>query len=519
MNKEKNSNTEAVTTESVKTSAKRMTTKQRKLFNTIFIVIFLLIFAGVNVFATFLVNRFPQLELDFTSNGAYSLNNTTKEYVEYMDVEVDIKVLMDEEQLLGIDATYGYQVNQLLRELSKYKKVNLEYMEIEAISMKAMSEKYPDVDWSSADNLLIVEDKATGKYECLGIYDVFAANYDSEYNIVFSGQYLEQCVLSAIQKITADKVVKIALSTGNGEFFNENSDLKSYCAYLPIVLEDNAYEIDEVNLLSQTPSDDTDIIIMMAPSVDLTSEAVDNLSAWLNNDGNFGRTLVYIPFDHKEAETPNTDLMLEQWGVKVKEGYISENDLSKGLAMMGDDSKMYSMVDYADETYTEGLTDKSLSVLMPYCLPIEILDENMAKPLLQSSSMADVVIPSKNDATELQYEYSNGEPLNAAVISTKTNDNEESSHVVVWGSYDGLSDRWTYSAYSSNFNNTTYFINLLNILTDNDAMVIVESVDVGGQSIIVTSAQQVTVFVLFVIVIPVLLVVIGLIIWNKRRHR
>ncbi|MBQ2943920.1 MAG: GldG family protein [Ruminococcus sp.] len=519
MNKENMNNTEAVSAESAKASLKRMTTKQRKLFNTIFIIIFLLIFAGVNVFATFLVKRFPSLELDFTSSGAYSLNTTTEEYVEYMDVEVNIKVLMEEESLLSIDSTYGYQVNQLLRELSKYKKVNLEYVNIEAISMKAMSEKYPDVNWSSADNLLIVEDKATGKYECLGIYDVFAATYDQEYNISFTGQYLEQCVLSSIQKITSDKIVKIALSTGNGEFFNENSDLSSYCAYLPIVLEDNAYEIERVNLLSQSPSEDTDIIIMMAPSVDLTTEAVDNLSLWLSNNGNYGRTLVYVPFDHKEAETPNIDLMLEQWGMKVKEGYISENDLSKGLAMMGDDSKMYSMMDYAEQTYTEGLADKSLSVLMPYCMPVEILDENMAKPLLQSSSMADVVIPSKEDATELNYEYSNGQPLNAAVISTKTNDNEESSQIVVWGSYDGLSDRWTYSAYSSNFNNTAYFINLLNILTDNDAMILVESVDVGGQSIIVTSAQQITVFALFVIVIPVALVVIGLIIWNKRRHR
>ena len=435
-----------------------------------------------------------------------------------MDVEVNVRVLMDEEKLLSIDSTYGYQVNQLLRELSKYKKVNLEYVDIEAISMKAMSEKYPDVNWSSADNLLIVEDKATGKYECLGIYDVFAATYDQEYNISFTGQYLEQCVLSSIQKITSDKIIKIALSTGNGEFFNENSDLKSYCAYLPIALEDNAYEIERVNLLSQNPSEDTDIIIMMAPSVDLTSEAVDNLSLWLTNDGNYGRTLVYVPFDHKE-ETPNIDLMLEQWGVRVKEGYISENDLSKGLAMMGDESKMYSMTDYANDTYTEGLADKSLAVLMPYCLPVEILDENMAKPLLQSSSMADIVIPSEETAGDLNYEYSNGEPHNAAVISTKTNDNEESSHIVVWGSYDGLSDRWTYSSYSSNFNNTAYFINLLNTLTDNDAMILVESVEVGGQTIIVTSAQQITVFALFVIVIPVALVVIGLIIWNKRRHR
>ncbi len=517
MNNENIKNTETVT-DSVKTSYKRMTTKQRKLFYSVFIVIFLLIFAGVNVLATFLVNRFPALEIDFTSGGAYSLQKTTDEYLDYMEAQVNINVLMEEEQLLSIDSTYGYQVNQLLREMSRYDKVNLEYVNIEAASMKAMSEKYPDVDWTSSENVIIVEDANTGKYECLGIYDVFAPSYDQSYNVVITGQYIEQCVLSSIQKITADKVVKIALSTGNGEFFNANSDLKDYCSYLPVFLEDNAYEIEEVNLLTKTPSEDTDIIIMMAPSVDLTTEAVDNLSAWLSNDGNLGRTLVYVPFDHAE-ETPNIDLFLEQWGLKVGEGYISENDLTKGLAMMGEESKVCSLMDYYDETYTEGLTDKSLSVLMPYCMPVEILDEEMATPLLQSSDTADILIPAEDADSDHEYIKRDGTPVNAAAISTKTNDNEESSHVIVWGSYDGLSNKWLYSAYSGNINNTSYFVNLLNTLTDNDAMIVVETVQVGGETMIVTSAQQIAVFIIFVILIPVGLVVIGIIVWNKRRHR
>lgn len=518
MNKDNIRSTEAVNKDSVKASEKRMTTKQRKLFNSIFIVIFLLVFAGVNVLANFLVDRFPGLEADFTTGNLYSLQKTTKEYLDYMETQVTVKVLMEEEEFVSIDSTYGYQANQLVREMSRYDNVTLEYVNVAATSMKAMSEKYPDINWSSSENLIIVEDNNTGKYECLGIYDVFASSYDTNYDIYITGQYLEQSILSAVQNITADKIVKIALSTGNGEFFNANSTLSSYASRLPVILEDNAYELEEVNLLAQKPSEDTDIIIMMAPSVDLTSEAVDNISQWLANDGNNGRTLVYIPFDHGD-ETPNIDLMLEQWGMKVKTGYISENDLSMGLAMTGENSNVTSMMNYANSTYTEGLTDKSLSVVMPYCMPIEILDENMAEPLLQSSDTADVIIPSADDPSGVKYEYSDGTPLNAAVISTKTNDNDESSHIIVWGSYDGLSNNWTYSSYSKNINNTAYFINLLNILTDNDAKILVESVDAGANTIVVSSGQQAAVFVIFVAIIPVGLFVVGIVVWNKRRHR
>ena len=513
MNKENIKNTE-----SVKDSYKRMTTKQRKLFNSVMIVIFLLIFAGVNVFATFLVNRFPGLEIDFTSQGVYSLQKTTEEYLEYMEADVTLRVLKEEADLLGINQDYAYQVNQLLREMSRYDNVTLEYVNVAATSMNAMSEKYPDVDWSASTNLILVEDNNTGKYDCLGLYDVFAPAYDSNGELYISGQYIEQCVLSSIQKITADRVVKIALSTGNGEFFNANSNLNSYCSYLPVILEDNAYEMEEVNLLTQKPSEDTDVIIMMAPSADLTSEAVDNISQWLANDGDNGKTLVYIPFDHAE-ETPNIDLMLEQWGVKVKKGYISENDLTKGLAMTGEDANVTSMMDYAEGAYTEGLTNKSLSVVMPYCMPLEITDEKMASPLLQSSSQADVIIPSQDNPNDLKYEYSDGTPLNAAVIAEKTNDNDQSSYMVVWGSYDGLSNKWLYSSYSNNLNNTAYFINLLNTLTEKDAMIVVESVDVGGETMIVNSGQQIAAFVFFVVIIPVALMVIGILVWNKRRHR
>ncbi len=501
------------------TSKNRMTNKQRKVINTIFVIIILLVFAGVNVLANFLVNKFPSLEADMTSDGSYSIQKTTEEYLEYLDTEINLRVLMEEEQLLSVDSAYGYQVNQLLRDMSLNKNINLEYVDVTAISVSSLSEKYPDIDWTNGYNLIIVEDANTGKYECLGMYDVFYASYDSSYNIVISGQYLEQEVLSGIQKITADKIIKVALTTGNGEFFNENSDFSSYCSYLPVVLDDNAYEVEYLNLLTQTPSEDTDIIIMMAPSVDLTSEAVDALSQWLNNSGDYGKTLFYVPYDNGEEDMTNLDLFLEQWGLAVGEGYINETDLTRGLSMMGDSSRLYPMTSYGDDTYTEGLSDKSLSVLMPYCMPVEILDSSMATPLLTSSDMAQILIPPVDSDSEIEYIDNDGEALNAAAISTKTNDDDASSNVIVWGSYDGLSNDWLYSSYSSNFNNSAYFVSILNTLTDNEAVILVESVDLSIDTLAVTNLQQVMIFIFFVVLIPVGVVVTGLVIWVRRRNR
>ena len=509
-------NTENKTTKSV--SYARMSTRSRKLLNAAFIIIFILVFAGVNVLAMALVNKYPGLEKDWTEKGVYTLNSTTQEYLKYMEQEVNVKVLMEEDQILAISSSYGYQVNRLLKEMSLYDNVNLEYLDIVSTSVKAMSEKYPDIDWTSADNLLIIENSETGKYQGVGVYDVFAQSYDSNYELVVAGQYLEQTVLTAMQKVLATETFKVALSTGNGEFYNANSTYISSFSYLPYFLQDNAYEIEEINLLTQAPSEETDVIIMLAPSVDLTSDAADKLSDWLENNGDYGKTLFYVPYDHA-GELPNIEIILEQWGLKVKEGYIRENDLTKAVALGSNRSDLTPLMSYYDDTFTENLQNSYLSVIMPYCMPIEILDKEMAVPMLVSSNVADILVPSAENESEEIIIPSTGEALVGAAASVKSNDDGDSSNVVVWGAYDGLKNDWVYSTMSGNVNNITYIINLLNTMTENDSKILVESVDIAGDSLLITSGQKVTIGIIFIFVIPVAVIITGIVIWNRRRHR
>ncbi len=511
-----NNNTENKVEKSV--SYARMSTRNRKLLNTAFILLFILVFAGVNVLAMALVNKFPGLQGDWTSNNAYSLNPVTKEYLGYLEKDVNIKVLLTESEIQNIDSQFGYQVNRLLAQMGRYDKVNVEHMDIVSTSVKAMSEVYPDIDWTKSDNFLIIEDPETGKYQGVGIYEVFAQTYDQNYELIIGGQYIEQTVLTTLQKVTAEKTFKVALSTGNGEFFNENSAYYSYCTYIPYFLEDNAYVVENVNLLTETPPEDADVILMMAPSVDLTAEAADALAKWLENGGDYGKTLFYVPYDQTEA-MPNLELLLEQWGMKVTTGYVSENDMSRAMSMGNNAANLFPLMDYYDGSYTENLQNMALSVLMPYCMPVEITDEEIATPLLVSSDTADILVPTESEENPVDTIKSDGNPVVGAAAAAKSNDDGDRSHVIVWGSFDALKNDWVYSNYSSNVNNITYFINLLNITTENDAVILVESADMEGEYIMVTSGQKVTVGVIFIFIIPVAVMVIGIIVWNKRRHR
>ncbi|MGN0453358.1 MAG: Gldg family protein [Ruminococcus sp.] len=520
-------NNEIKANTSPKKEKKTSSASQHRAMSAILVVIFILAFAGVNVLAVFLVNRFPALEIDLTSDGAFSLQSTTEEYLEYMDETVKVKVLLSEEALLAVaddngSATYSYQVNQLLREMSRYDSIDLEYLDLTATSTKALTEKYPDVDWSSSDNLIIVENQSGDKYKLLKTSDVFS--YDSEYayyygSSVMNGQYLEQEVLTAIQRVTSNKTIKVALSVGNGEVVNPESAAYQSFSYISVLLDDNAYDVETVNLLTQEIPEDADILIMLAPAYDITADTADNLSSWLENGGEYGKTFFYVPYDYA-GDTPNIDLFLEQWGMSVTYGYINENDTSKTLSS-GNPPELYNLVDYANDTYTAGLKDTSKQVLTPFCMPVEILDSEMAAPLLTSSDKASIRVPSStaDETADAEYIQSDGEALNAAVISEKSNDNDQKSNVIVWGSYDALSIYNLYY-YSANYNNSEYVVNLFNTITENDAeSIVVQGIALGGQYMTVTSAQQVAVLVIFVFLVPIGLAVVGIVIWVRRRNR
>ncbi len=497
---------------------KRLTTAQRKLLNAAVIVIAILAIVGVNVLTVLLTDRFPNLQLDVTSKGAYTLDATTEEFLQFMDEEITVSVLMTEEKFTNLADDYGssayhYQVNQLLKKMSTYDKFNLVYNDISAASATKLGTQYPNIDWSAQNNLILVE--CGDRYEMLKVEDVFEYNEEYMYYYgmsVISSQHIEEEIVSTIQKVTAESVFTVAVSTGNGEFLNEQSQSYQNFGYVSELLEDNAYEVVNINLLTEELSEDIDALIMLAPSVDITNEQSEKITNWLTNGGNYGKTFMYVPNDFMSS-TANIDLLLEQWGMKVENAYVYENDLT--LSLSGSSTpQLTSITNFANETYTENLKTTALPVIMPYSLGVSITDESVAKPLLTSSETADLL---KLDA-ETEEHIKSDKALNYAAIGTKGNtDLSKTSNMIVWGSYDGVS---TSALYSTNFNNAAYFVNLFNTSLGNESeAIVIESVSLGLETLTVTSAQQTAVLVIFVFLIPLAVFALGIVVWVRRKNR
>ncbi len=497
----------------IEKASSRLSTRARKIMNIVFIIIVLAVVVGVNILTSFIVKRNPASQVDFTSDGAYSLQAGTVEYLNYLEDEIVIKVLCSEEALINYDSSYGYQANQLIRKFSTYDNITLEYIEdLQMTSITQWAEKYPEIDWKALDEILLIESKTSGKYAGVKGTDLFTITYDTTTgeNVVI-GQNVEAEVLSAIQRITSEKIVKVGISVGNGEFLSTESQYYSQFMSFRNTLTHNAYDVEDINLATTAPSEDMEVLIMFAPVYDLSAESAENITKWLQNQGDYGRTLVYVPF-YLAEDTPNIDLLVESWGMEVIDGMVEEKDEGKTLSSGG-----AFITSFADERFTETLGDTSKPVVFGTdCMPVEIKDESKASSALTTSSKAVANLINKEGLTgETQSAGENG--LTVVAVSTATATSGDTSNVVVWGSIAALQDN---VMKMPNYNNESYFVNMLNTLCDNEVQgIVVEGASFSGSVMTVTDGARTAFRIIFVIILPLALIGFGIFVFAKRRNR
>ena len=459
----------------------------------------------LNIIIGLLVNRFPDLELDLTSNNSFALQDDTIDYVSHLNNDVTVYILMEKDKFEG-QGTYFVQAQKMLNKMASKSDGKMKIKYVDLTSNPSFTSNYPNVDWqsSSANNIVLVE---SGKqYKVLTLTDCFeydeqTYNYYGTYS--FTGTKIEQAVVTAILNVTTDDKVVVDMIKGNNE--QDYSSLKS-------LLENNAYQVNEVSLATGDFDKDAKVAIMYAPSVDLDEKIVEKLSTWLSNDGKYGRSLIYVPTADM-GEMPNLDDFLKEWGMSIDRGYVFETDET---ALVNASSPYAFTVSYGDY-YKDNLKNSKIPVVVSESHAVNITDENTAHALLKTTNKAGV-LPIDADKSWDYKDAITGNGENVAAEGVMTNEDKKSSRVVVFGSYIMFSD--TIMKYNS-FNNSAYFMNVINTIADKeDVGITIESKSIDNTELGITDvATQNTMLVVFVIVIPIAILVAGFVFWLRRRNR
>ncbi len=461
----------------------------------------------INIIVNVLQSKIPVFSIDMTGQNLYELSDSSKEIVDKVDKDITITVLGAEDAYTMADQNF-LQANNLLKKYAmENSRIKIEYVDLAA--NPNYINNYPNENLSIYSYIVGCGNKDDKDYRYKYLDKstelfMLGTDYTSGETYVESSN-VESAVTSAISYVTSEKTTKVALLEGFGD--DSSGIFDSFTS----LLKSNNYETVEVNLLTGEISSDCDMAVLFQPTSDLTDEAVDKISDYLNNGGKYGKNLFYVPPTAK-VDSPNTDAFLAEWGMSVGQGIVAETD-SAHMPYNGD--YYCSIYDYENGSeYLEGLKDTTKYFIGVYTRPIMIDDDTMVKSLATTSESS-AMSPMDADENWNPLDHIEGS-FNAGAISTKTSGDSKST-VTAWGSAMSFYGQWLNS---NIFINGEYFVNLFNILTNReDTGVVIDSKSVQAEQLGIMSDQINVIGPIFMWVIPIIVAAIGIIVFIRRRHR
>lgn len=263
-----------------------------------------LVIAVVIVF-NLVVGQIPEAyrNLDVSSTKIYDISDTTTELLDSLDNEVDMKVLAVKDDTDERITTF------LSRYASLSDKINVEWID-PVLHPSALT------DYDTTENTIVISCEDTGKTTTVSFNDILVMDQYSYYYYgttsytEFDG---EGQLTGAVNYVTNEADHTIYQTTGHGE--------STLSTTITDLMEKNGYTLSEVNLLMSTSiPEDCDLLLMYAPTTDLSEDEAQMLRDYLAGGGK-----VMILFgDTSSADLPSLAGVLSEYGIEAADGYIAD---------------------------------------------------------------------------------------------------------------------------------------------------------------------------------------------------
>jgi len=508
-----------------------------------FTAVFVAVLVLINIVATQVFERFP-LSFDMTSNSSYSISDETIDYVKSIEKDVKITVLA-EKDTFDSQNVYTLQADEILQKYAQYNsKITIEYVDFlsnpnvvsqyddglsaydiifETTQIGDDGKEYKRTSVVSPLDLVNFSSEVVSSLSSSGmtLETMALSYYGNELNFVtayatqtfsnsagektnfIESSNAEQAYTSALMIVTDSNPVKITLLTGRGEAAPLN--------YYQTLMKANGYEVDSVNITTEDIPADTDLAVIAAPTVDYTDAEVKKVSDFLNNGTKLGKNLMYIE-SVQQPDTPKIDELLEEYGI-ILEDYCMYDAESSNV------SNGYLKVNLSAEDYEKDIKNDSLTMLtMLYTKPITLkFDEEDMKKTVALLKTADTGFKADMNTGD---KISSGEQIAAAIgyKAAFNDDNTESySQVLALGSEFLLDDS---ILQATQYANSQWILSVTNQMTGKTTSgITIEPSKIGGELFELTDAQISIYKWTFILVIPLIVLVIGIVVWIRRKNR
>ena len=438
-------------------------------------------------------------DLDLTEKKLYSLSDETKDKISNLDTDITI-------QLINM-GDYSYVVDYA----NKYTQVTDRIQVEEVGDLSSRVDLMTKYNLDSTDSLIVV--KNGDKEKTLSIYDLYTIDYSTYEQI----DTTEEAITNAIVEVTLDEKPKIYILTGSTYYETEQA-----LATIISNLEEESNEVEYLDMLTTgSVPEDCDCLMITTLGKDITELERDKIIEYIQNGGNI---MMLTSQNIVEDDTPNFDQVLAQYGISIGYGAIFEQDTSKMLQ----NAPEFVIT----EVNASFLQDIDMTLKMCFVDPgkIEFADEDKLTELgVEYETIAQTGDTSfvrtnfdLSSYTRTDEDSEEGSSIVGALV-TKTISDDVKSELIIYSNEVCASNLQVpisnqYYMYAVDLhNNRDVILNSISHLTEREDTITIRKT--GEYEQYTVTEQEDTIIKTIIFLLPVLIIGVGIVVWQVRRRK
>ena len=457
-------------------------------FSSILLILIFIILILINAVSEIFVKK-NDFKIDISYSRYYSISQKTKDILKEVSIPVRISVFSNEKEFPALMKEY----------LEKYEKqssfVSLEF--VDPYRNPNIVAEYKKNGISVITNSVLVE--GPEKHQLIPLLDFYKIDRTTG---EATGFLAEQKLTSAVFFVTGRNRKSVMISDGHGEEIGER---------MRALFLQNGFDVSYSALGIHDSIINPDILLIPSPKRDFTQAEINKLDSYMSEGGN-----LFVFLEPGDFKLGNLYEFLHEWGIGVKDNiivddrnYILENPLN-------------IVAGYEPHKINNYFSDKRYFVVMPATRQLESLfdySNSITVEKVLSSGPSSYVKEGidfssiKRDSDDL-----NG-PFAAVLTASKvfhTPSGIKKSRIFVSGSKAIYSDAiLSVDTYA----NGDFLLQSIKWLSDISVAVNIPEKKFSPEPLGITTVKAYFFSLLFVIIIPLIVIIIGLTVNYKRKHR
>ncbi len=470
------------------------TISKKHIKNGSYAMVMSVIFIAVVIIINMIVSTIPSKysEIDISSQKLYSIGDETKKMLKDLDKDVTIYQIVQS----------GSEDEKITNLLKKYEDES-KHIKVEekdpVVNPKFVSE-YTSDDLA-ANSLIVV---CGDRNKVIDYNNIYESTMDYQtYSYQTTGFDGEGQITSAIGYVTSEDLPILYTLEGHGEKDMDSSIKED--------IEKANMDIKSLNLLTEgSVPDDADCLFIDSPSTDISDDEKKAIITYLENGG---KAMIFS--DYTTEDLPNFDAVLANYGVERVKGIVFEGDNQRYAMQMP-----YYLVPTINSTDASSETSSGgYYVLAPYAQGIRKTDDVRDTVKINSILTTSDKAYSKTDLNSGTMEKEDGDtdgPFDLGVSITESLDNDKETQIVYYSTSNLMESQVNQMVSGGN---EKLIMESLKWMTDTDdsASVSIPSKSLSVSYLTITDYDAAFWKICTIALIPGAFLVIGFVVWMKRR--